>query len=405
MRVLDGVRVLDLGAFITAPYATMLLADLGCDVIKVERPGTGDPFRGAKEDRYSPQFQSHNWNKRSLVLDYTDEEGYRIFLKLLETADIVVVNPRVGVTERLRIDYPTLSAVHPRLIYCAITGFGPDGPYATRPAFDTVGQCLSGWVNLFRTSDDPRIAGPAVSDAFTGLFSAYGILGALYERERTGRGRLVELNMLESTLAFAVEPIGYYFANGKQPQPYTRAAVSQAFVLTCSDARRIGIHLSMVERFWQNLMQVVNNPAVADDPRFRTLEDRVNNYDDLATTLAEEFSKQPRDIWARRLEEADVPYAPVHSFDELADDPQLKANDSFISCEHPRFGPIRTVRRPVRYDGNREIATRPPPALGEHTEEVLMELGLSREAIASLNQKGVAQMEVTKFTNHKEKGK
>jgi crotonobetainyl-CoA:carnitine CoA-transferase CaiB-like acyl-CoA transferase len=390
MKVLDGIKVLDLGAFITGPYAAMLLADLGCNVTKIERPGTGDPFRGSQPSQYSPQFQAHNWHKRSVTLDFTRDEGRAILLRMVEGADVVVVNHRVGVGERHALDYSTLSSINPRLIYCAITGFGPTGPYASRPAFDTVGQSLSGWINLFRTSDDPRIAGPAVCDAFTGMFAAYGILGALYERERTGRGRLVEINMLEATLAFAIEPLGYFFANRKPPHPYSRAAVSQAFILTCSDRRRIGIHLSVVEKFWQNLMQALGSPAIATEVRFRSGRERIENYTPLAAALAEEFRKQPQDVWARRLEEADVPFAPVREFDELAEDPQIQTLDSLFSSEHPRFGPVRGVRRPVRYDGDREIDARPPPALGEHTDEVLEELGLSVDEIAALRNKGIA---------------
>jgi len=389
MKVLGDVRVLDLGSFITGPYAAMLLADLGADVIKVERPGAGDPFRGHDAGSYSHQFQAYNRHKRSITLDYSKPEGRSVLMGLVKNADVVVVNTRPGVADDKGIGFEALQKINPRLIYCAITGFGREGPYSRRPAFDTVGQSLSGWITLFHTGDDPRIAGPAVTDAYTGLFASYGILGALYERERSGRGRLVEVNMLEATLAFATEPLAHYFTHGENPQPYSRAAVSQTFVFRCADDKRIGVHMSSPEKFWTNMVRAVDCSAVTSDPRFSTRGKRVENYAALGETLAAQFRKRTRDDWMARLEACDVPFAPVHQFDEVADDPQVAALDSFLCDEHPQFGPIRGVRRPVHYDGNRDIETRPPPALGEHTEELLTELGLDNKKIAELRGNGI----------------
>ena len=177
MNVLHSIRVLDLGNFITGPYAAMLLAELGADVVKVERPGTGDPFRSFEGGLYSPHFQSYNRHKRSVTLDYSKPEGLEILRKLVSNADVVVLNNRPGVSEKLGVDYERLHAINRRLVYCSITGFGSDGPYASRPAYDNVGQTLSGWLSLFHDGGDPRVAGPAVSDALTGVF-AYGDSGS-----------------------------------------------------------------------------------------------------------------------------------------------------------------------------------------------------------------------------------
>ena len=195
-QVLSGFRVLDLGSFITAPYAAMLLAEMGADVIKIEKPGAGDPFRAFGDGLYSSHFQAHNRNKRSVALDFTKPSGRVALDTLVSTADVLLINVRPGVEEKLGVDAQRLQALNPRLVYCAITGYGADGPYAERPAYDNVGQALSGWLSMFHEGSDARVAGPAVSDALTGLFASMGILGALLEREKTGRGRKVEVSML-----------------------------------------------------------------------------------------------------------------------------------------------------------------------------------------------------------------
>ena len=203
-QVLSGFRILDIGSFITAPYAAMLLAEMGADVIKIEKPATGDPFRAFGNGLYSSHFQAHNRNKRSVALDYTKPAGRAALDVLIASADALLINVRPGVEAKMGVDAARLQTVNPRLVYCAITGYGADGPYAERPAYDNVGQALSGWLSMFHEGKDARVAGPAVSDAFTGMFAAMGILGALLEREKTGRGRKVEVSMLEATIAFEI---------------------------------------------------------------------------------------------------------------------------------------------------------------------------------------------------------
>ena len=241
MKVLDGIRVLDLGGFITGPFAALLLAELGADVIKVEWPGRGDKFRATGSGLYSSQFQAHNRDKRSITLDYAKPAGREVLHALVRVSDVLIINSRPGVMEKLGATYNDLKAINPRLVYCAITGFGADGPYADRPAFDNVGQALSGWMSRHRRGDDPRVAGPAIADPVTSYYAAIGVLGALVERARSGQGRLIEVNLLESMIGLAIEPITSYFTL-RQPIPVLeRAATSQAYNLTCRDCKRIGL--------------------------------------------------------------------------------------------------------------------------------------------------------------------
>ena len=216
-----------MGGFISGPLAAMVLAEMGADVIKVERPGRGDPFRGFEDGEDSPQFMAHNRHKRSLALDYGRPRGREILHRLLASVDVLVANSRPGVAERLGIGFDQLKGRYPRLIWCAITGFGPDGPYAQRPAFDNVGQALSGWMSRHRGHDETRVIGPAIADPVTSYYAAIGILAALYERERSGRGHKVEVNVLEATIALGMEPIAHQLANGRPAPLYARGAASQ----------------------------------------------------------------------------------------------------------------------------------------------------------------------------------
>jgi crotonobetainyl-CoA:carnitine CoA-transferase CaiB-like acyl-CoA transferase len=323
----------------------MLLADLGADVIKIERPPGGDPFRGFAQGSSSSEFEAHNRNKRSVTLDYMQDEGRDILLELVKTSDVAIVNSRPGVADRKQIGAAHLQAANPRLIYCAITGFGDTGPYVGRPAFDTVGQALSGWLSLFHTGDDPRIPGPAICDMVTGIFAAYGILGALYEREKTGRGRRVDVNMVDAMLAFASEPLGRFFRHHVKSDPYTRAAFSQAFVFRCADERRISIHMSSPEKFWEGLLAAVERPELAHDPRFSERTARVRNYAELGAELRASFAKWPRAEWIARLERCDVPFAPVYEIDELQDDPQVGVLSPFVDLRDAAQRTIRVVQR------------------------------------------------------------
>jgi crotonobetainyl-CoA:carnitine CoA-transferase CaiB-like acyl-CoA transferase len=391
MKLLRGFTVLDLGTFITAPYAAMLLAELGADVIKVERPEGGDPFRWFAGGLSSPHFQAHNRHKRSVALDYTTPDGLKLLHLLIEQADALVINVRPGVEQRLGIDEATLRRLNPKLVFCFITGFGADGPYAHRPAYDNVGQALAGWLSRFHDSDDARVAGPAISDAATGIFACLGIVSALLERTKTGVGRKVEVSMLEATLALAVEPLAHYFVTGNEQPFYLRGAMSQAYILTCKDGKRIALQMSSPDKFWKGLAAVIESPDLLQ--RYPDRKRRVDSYEAIGRELAAIFATRPREEWLERLAQHDVPFAPERRLNELDEDPQVRHLDLFYELEHPAAGPVRSVHRAIRCDGSREIDFRPPPTLGEHTREVLVGLGLSDDELRGLSSQGVIKMQ------------
>ena len=391
MKLLRGFTVLDLGTFITAPYAAMLLAELGADVIKVERPEGGDPFRWFAGGLSSPHFQAHNRHKRSVALDYTTPDGLKLLHLLIEHADALVINVRPGVEQRLGIDEGTLRRLNPKLVFCFITGFGADGPYANRPAYDNVGQALAGWLSRFHDTDDARVAGPAISDAATGIFACLGIVSALLERTKTGVGRKVEVSMLEATLALAVEPLAHYFVTGDEQPFYLRGAMSQAYILTCKDGKRIALQMSSPDKFWKGLAAVIESPDLLQ--RYPDRKRRVDSYEAIGRELAAIFATRPREEWLERLAQHDVPFAPERRLNELDEDPQVRHLDLFYELDHPVAGSVRSVHRAIRCDGSREIDFRPPPTLGEHTREVLAGLGLSDDELRGLSSQGVIKMQ------------
>jgi crotonobetainyl-CoA:carnitine CoA-transferase CaiB-like acyl-CoA transferase len=391
MKLLRGFTVLDLGTFITAPYAAMLLAELGADVIKVERPEGGDPFRWFAGGLSSPHFQAHNRHKRSVALNYTTPNGLKLLHSLIERVDALVINVRPGVEQRLGIDEGTLRRINPKLVFCFITGFGADGPYANRPAYDNVGQALAGWLSRFHDTEDARVAGPAISDAATGIFACLGIVSALLERTKTGVGRKVEVSMLEATLALAIEPLAHYFVTGEEQPFYLRGAMSQAYILTCEDGKRIALQMSSPDKFWKGLAAVIESPDLLQ--RYPDRKRRVDSYEAIGRELAAIFATRPREEWLERLAQHDVPFAPERHLNELDDDPQVRHLDLFYELEHPAAGTIRSVHRAIRCDGSREIDFRPPPTLGEHTREVLAGLGLSDDELNALCSQGVIKMQ------------
>jgi crotonobetainyl-CoA:carnitine CoA-transferase CaiB-like acyl-CoA transferase len=366
-QVLNGVRVVEHGTFITGPAASMLLADLGADVLKVELPGTGDPFRAFKGGLYSPHYQTYNRNKRSVTLNTKQAGDLEQFDALIREADVYIQNFRPGVAEQIGAGEERLRALNPRLIYCAISGFGPTGPAAQRPAYDTVAQAASGFLGLLVNPSDPRVVGPALADSLTGFYAAYGILGALHERHATGVGRKVEVSMFEAMTHFNLDAFQHLFSANEVMGPFSRPSVSQSYVLKCGDGKWIALHMSSPEKFWQGLATAMERPDIFEDPRFASRQARIEHQEDMIEVLGPIFD---RPEWCRRLEANDVPHAPMYTTAEVPEDPQAKHLQLFVETSHPVVGSFRTVRSPVSFDGERSLDVTAPPLLGEHNAQL-----------------------------------
>lgn len=382
---LHDVRVLEVGRFIAAPFAGALLGDLGADVIKIEDPKGGDPMRRWQSaDRpYSPQFAVYNRNKRGVALDLRTEDGREAFLRLAENADVVLENFRPGVCQRLGIDYASVAARNPQIVYASITGFGSDGPYATRAAFDTIISALSGLYSQILDAQDPRPVGPAFSDLLSGLFSVVGVVSALHGRERSGRGQHVDTSMLLSLLGFLAEPAVNYLDTGEMTYADTRQRRAQAYACLDRDGKPFVVHLSVPEKFWVALTEVLERPDLREDARFATRQDRYDNYADLDRELKSAARARTREEWSKLLEENDVPHAPILGYDEVLDDPQVRAME--VTTDVPIGDTIMTLLKPAfRLSGDVCEVSRSAPDLGEHTAEVLTEAGTPEALIDRL---------------------
>ena len=375
LDVLKGVKIVEQGTFITGPCAGIMLADLGADVIKIESPD-GDPYRAYQGGNYSPHFQAYNRNKRSLALDMKQPADRAIFDTLIAEADVFIQNFRPGTAERLGAGARRLQELNPKLVYCSISGFGGDGPYVDRPSYDSVAQALSGFLSVVVDESRPRFLGPALADAITGIYASYGVLGALFDRGRSGRGRVVEVSMLEAMAHFAVEPYAAYFALGTVPRSGDRPRLAQAHILRTGDGGFIAIHLSSLEKFWTGLVAALQAPQLASDPRFATRLARIDNYDALGAELDQLFSAHPTQHWVERLGAADVPYAPINRVDAAVQDPQVQHLGLMVPVQQPHAA-TQAVRPAVQFDGQRATAVRPAPLLGEHSEAIRASLAAS----------------------------
>ncbi|WP_044562212.1 CaiB/BaiF CoA-transferase family protein [Azospirillum sp. B4] len=368
--VLKGIRVVEQGTFITGPCAAMLLADLGADVIKIESPEGGDPYRNFKGGFYSAHFQAYNHNKRSLCLDLKKAADRSLFHGLVGSADVYIQNFRPGVAGRIGAGWPDLSAVNPKLVYCSISGFGKDGPYNRRPSYDSVTQALSGFLSVAIDPANPRLLGPALADAITGLYAALGIMGALVQRGRTGEGRHLEISMLEAMMHFAIEPFAGYFALGEVPTGMDRPRLAQAMVLTCGDGQHVVVHMSSLEKFWDALVAGIDGHALTQDPRFATRLARIDHYTELVAALNVIFATRPRAEWVARLSDTDLPFAPVNSIADTAADPQVEHLKMLVPVARRLEGADRLVRSPFSYGGERDDAVVAAPQLGQHDADI-----------------------------------
>ena len=369
MQALKGIRVVEQGTFITGPCAAMMLADLGADVIKIESP-EGDPYRSYQSGRYSPHFQAYNRNKRGVALDLKINADRGIFDALVREADVYIQNFRPGTAQRLGASVERLHELNPKLIYCSISGFGTSGPYVDRPSYDSVAQALSGFLSVVVDPERPRFMGPALADAITGIYAAYGILGALLERVRSGQGRLVEVSMLEAMTHFAVEPFAAFFALGDVPRSSDRPRLAQAYILRTADAHLLAIHLSSLEKFWTGLLSALDTPEFAQDPRFASRQKRIEQYEALGRELDALFCKRSLAEWIERLGRHDVPFAPINSVDAVVNDPQVEHLQIVVPVVDAVEGGRQAIRPAVQFDGQRAPHVRAAPLLDQHGKEI-----------------------------------
>ncbi|HEX3915120.1 MAG TPA: CoA transferase [Steroidobacteraceae bacterium] len=381
---LAGIRVLEQGTFITGPCAGMMLADLGADVIKVEGP-EGDPYRAYQGGQYSPHFQAYNRNKRSIALDMKLAGDCQLFERLAGEADVYIQNFRPGTAERLGAGVARLQALNPRLVYCSISGFGSSGPYCDRPSYDSVAQALSGFLSVVVDNRRPQFLGPALADAITGMYASQGILAALVQRGRSGRGAHVEISMLEAMSHFAVEPFAAFFALGETPTSADRPRLAQAYILRTADQRLVAIHLSSLEKFWRGLVAALEAPELLQDPRFNPRAHRIAEYETLRVELDARFARKPLAHWVERLQAQDVPYAPVNLIDDVVRDPQVAHLGIVVPIESPHTA-TRAVRPAAQFDGARAQSVSAAPLLNQHGESIRAALnsGISWPEIAGL---------------------
>jgi crotonobetainyl-CoA:carnitine CoA-transferase CaiB-like acyl-CoA transferase len=397
---LSGIRVLDLGRHLAGPTCAQWLGDLGADVIKIENPehgedgrASGPPFfdaNGPAPQGESAFFLSANRNKRSLALDLKRPEGQEIFRRLAETADVVIENFRPGVMDALGIGYATISAINPRIIYCSLSGFGADGPSATRPGLDNIIQGVSGLMSVtgFEGGEPVRVGIP-VADLFTGVIGAYGVLAALMARERTGRGQQVETSLLESMVGvLGFQAVRYLNGAGTPPPagnyhpinaPYGAYKTQDGWVIIGATG----------EKRWRKFCEVIDAPEFLADPRFATNGGRFAHRDELAVLIGRKLQAHTSDEWEEILNDNGIPCGPIYTMAQSLEHPQITHREMVVEMPHPTMGSVRLLGLPVKLSETPISIRRHPPLFAEHTDEVLREIGLADAELARLRESGV----------------
>jgi len=382
---LAGLRVIDLSGHLSGPFCAMQLADHGADVIKVEKPEGGDEARRMPPfvNGESAPFMVWNRNKRSITLDLKAEPDRQRFLALLETADVLLENYRPGTMDRLGLGYDALKTRFPRLIYCAISGFGQTGPERARGGFDLMTQAMSGLMAVCGPADGPPHRLPiAISDVGAGLYATIGILAAVEARHRTGRGQYVETSLFEAAMSLGVYEAAHYFTTGEKPprigQAHRGSSPYQVFK-TADGWMTFG---ASQQNFWTRLCTIVELPELATDPRFVTNAERVKHNDALVALLQARLETRPTAHWLGELQAAGIPAAPVLTHDQVFTHPQTLARDMVVEVEHAKAGRSRTLGIAVKLSDTPGAVTRAAPTLGQHTDEVLAEPTRPRLAAA-----------------------
>ncbi len=390
---LAGLTVLDLTRVLSGPYCTMMLADMGARVIKVEQPGKGDDTRGwgpPFQNGESAYFMSVNRNKESVTLNFKHPEGRAVLDRLIAEADVLVENFRPGTLERQGLGYGAVSAAHPRLVYCSISGFGQTGPRRAEPGYDAVMQGEGGLMSITGAPDGtPYRLGVAIADIASGMFAAYGVAMGLLARERNGRGQLIDVGMLDSVAALLTYQAGISFAIGGAPPRLgnQHPTIVPYETLTASDGDLVVAAGN--DSLFAKFADVIGAPELAEDPRFAANKGRVENQDALRPLLGQRLRTRSRRHWLERLKQAGVPCGAVRDLAEVLSDPQLQERMMVLPMTHPNAGAIQVLGVPVKMAATAGSVRTPPPVLGQHTHAVLGELGYDAARIAAMERSGV----------------
>jgi len=378
---LEGIRVLDVSQVMAGPFACMLLADLGADVIKVEPP-EGDQTRGAMGFKMkgpdSMGFLNMNRNKRSLSIDLKSDEGREFFYELARTADVIVENYRPGVVQRLRIDYETIKAINPKIVYVSISGFGQSGPWAMRPGFDLMAQAMTGVMSVTGyPGGKPVKAGVPVADIGCALFATYGLLSAYIGAQKSGEGQHIDASLFDAAMAFSVWDMSAYWGNGEVPQPLGTSNKMSAPYQAVKAKDGYFVMGATNQKLWTQLCELIGQPELATQPEFATIAQRLKNRELLIEALEEEFAKKTADEWIELMLAAKIPAGPILSYPEAFDSEHGQHRGMCMEIDHPIEGKVKNIGFPVKLLGTPQQVRRHPPLLGEHNEEIAAEIGAS----------------------------
>jgi crotonobetainyl-CoA:carnitine CoA-transferase CaiB-like acyl-CoA transferase len=391
---LNGIRVLDLTHVLAGPFCTQILGDLGAEVIKIERPGVGDPTRRMPPHTMKDQsayFMALNRNKKSLTLDLKAPEGREIFYGLIRKADVVMNNFTPGTMEKLGLGYEDLKKINPKIVWASVTGYGQTGPYRERPSYDIIVQAMGGAMSYTGEPGKPPVrCGIPIGDLGGAVFAVIGILSALVSRSLTGEGRMVDISMLDVQIALHTYRAKYYFVAGEIPQPVGTAHVSNVPLRAYRTKDSALVIEAYIDHFFRNLCKNMDMEKLADDPRFSTRAKRLENRDELDRILEEAFLKKTTDEWLELFIKLEVPAGPINTVDKAVADPQVLSRNMVVEIDSPHVGRTKDVGSPIKLSGVDQIKYTYPPALGEHTEQVLKDmLGYSAEKIAALRKQKV----------------